>query len=170
MSSSHQVEVARRIATRAHEGQVDKIGVAYIEHPAMVASLVQALPVFAAADPQTQSDAVAAAWLHDVLEDTDETVETLLAAGITERTVSTVTALTRTDEVAPDEYYALIRALPVARMVKTADVASNLAPERVARLDEHTRVRLARKYAHALESLGVDRSVIDALHAGRSNP
>ena len=167
LSSPHQVDVARRIATRAHQGQLDKIGVAYIEHPAMVASFVQALPVFAAADPETQSDAVAAAWLHDVLEDTDESVETLVAAGISERAVSTVTALTRTDEVAPDDYYALIRALPVARMVKTADIASNLAPERVAQLDEHTRVRLARKYAHALEALGVDREVITALHVGR---
>jgi (p)ppGpp synthase/HD superfamily hydrolase len=34
------IEVARRIAERAHDGQVDKAGAPYIEHPAMAADLV----------------------------------------------------------------------------------------------------------------------------------
>ena len=45
---SSQVERAKSIATRAHEGQTDKIGAPYIEHPEMVASFVQGLPGFAA--------------------------------------------------------------------------------------------------------------------------
>ena len=128
---------------------------------------VEALPEFATLDERTQSDDVAAAWLHDVIEDTDETVESLRAAGISTRAVSAVVALTKTDTVGEDDYYIGIRALPVALLVKTADLTSNLAPERVAELDEHTRARLARKYAHALEVLGIDRSVITALHEGR---
>ena len=168
MSSLDQADVARRVATHAHEGQLDKIGAPYIEHTAMVASFVQALPGFAALDERAQSDAVAAAWLHDVIEDTDETAESLRAAGISTGAVSAVVALTRTAAVADDDYYAGIAALPVALLVKTADLASNLAPERVAELDEHTRLRLARRYAHALAALGVDRSVITALHDGRS--
>jgi len=166
--TSHQVERARSIATRAHEGQRDKIGAPYIGHPAMVAALVRVLPGFAAADAAVQEDVVVAAWLHDVVEDTDETAETLRAAGISERAVQAVVALTRTDEIRDDDYYATVRTLPVALLVKTADVASNLAPERVAQLDDATRERLATKYEHALAVLGVERSVISALHESRA--
>ena len=134
----------------------------------MVAALVQALPGFGTADAAVQEDAVVAAWLHDVVEDTDETAETLRADGISERAVEAVVALTRTDEVPADDYYATIATLPVALLVKTADVASNLAPERVAQLDEVTRKRLATKYEHALAVLGVERSVITTLHESRS--
>lgn len=166
--SPSQVELASSIATRDYQGQTDQVGAPYIDHPEMVASYVEALPEFAAGDHHTQQDALAAAWLHDVIEDTDETRESLAAAGISERTVEAVVALTRTPQVSPDDYYATIKSLPVALMVKTADLASNLAPERVAQLDEATCVRLAAKYAHALEELGVERSVITALHASRT--
>lgn len=167
MSSSSQVERARSIATRAHAGQLDKIGVAYVEHPTAVVSFVEALPEFAAADHETQQDALAAAWLHDVIEDTDETADSLREQDISERAVAAVVALTRTDAVAADDYYATVKSLPIARLVKTADVASNLAPERVAQLDAPTRERLDAKYTHALAVLGVDRSVITALHQAR---
>jgi hypothetical protein len=40
----------------------------------MVAKLVQRLPEFDDLDPRSRSDTVAAAWLHDVLEDTTQTV------------------------------------------------------------------------------------------------
>ena len=56
-----------RIATRAHEGQYDKVGQSYIEPPATVAALVQELPEFADLDEETRSDVVVAAWLHDTV-------------------------------------------------------------------------------------------------------
>lgn len=168
MSSSPQIEQARAIATRAHDGQVDKIGAPYITHPAMVAAFVQALPDFAAQPPSVQEDAIAAAWLHDVIEDTGETEGSLAAAGISPAAVEAVVALTRTEDVPLDDYYGTIRSLPLARLVKTADLASNLAPERVAKLDEATRERLAAKYTHALVELGVDPSVIAAVHEATS--
>ena len=167
MLSSPQVDLARRIATKAHAGQLDRIGVPYIQHPAMVASFVEALPEFALADSQTQQDALAAAWLHDVVEDTEETPTSLRAAGVSQTVVAAVVALTRSDDVAPDDYYAHLQTVPIARLVKTADLASNLLPERVARLDDSTRDRLDAKYTHALAQLGVDRSVITALHEVR---
>ena len=52
----------------------------------------------------------------------------------------------------------------MALLVKTADLGSNLAPERVAQLDAATRERLERKYTHALAQLNVPRTTIDALH------
>ncbi|MGZ2224894.1 hypothetical protein [Glutamicibacter nicotianae] len=55
------VELAKAIAVRAHEGQVDKLGAAYIGHPARVAGHARAFG--------GSPEAIAAAWLHDVIED-----------------------------------------------------------------------------------------------------
>lgn len=63
---THIIERARLFATAAHAavGQVRKYsGEAYIHHPKRVAAMVQNLGHLSA-------NAVAAAWLHDVLEDT----------------------------------------------------------------------------------------------------
>jgi hypothetical protein len=49
---------AEQIATEVHAGQVDKAGAPSIDHPRRVAGHTDGSP-----------DAVAAAWLHDVLED-----------------------------------------------------------------------------------------------------
>ena len=62
---------AEGIARAAHDGQVDKAGMPYAEHPARVAARC-------APDPA----AMAAGWLHDVLEDTEVTAQTLVAHGI----------------------------------------------------------------------------------------
>jgi hypothetical protein len=169
MLPSPQIEQARSTATRAHHGRSDKIGAPYIQHPAMVASLIQALPDFEATDLETQQHVVVAAWLHDVSEDTDETAESLRAAEIAPKAVDTVVALTPTDHVVPDDNYAGVAISPIARLVRTTDVASNLAPERVAQLDAATRSRLAVKYDHALAVLRVDRSVSTALHASKAD-
>ena len=84
--------------------------------------------------------------------------------GLSPDVVTAVVALTRTRRVEPDEYYATIRNEPIAKLVKIADLASNLAPERVARLDAATRARLEVRYSHALDALAVERSVITKLH------
>ena len=93
------INAAREIATRAHRGQRDKVGTPYIRHPEAVAALVRLLPTFEAADPETRTDVVAAAWLHDVIEDTSETAESLLAQGVSPTAVAAVLALTRRDGV-----------------------------------------------------------------------
>lgn len=55
---------AKEIAVRQHECQYRKYtGEPYITHPAAVAQIVQTLP--------HTPEMVAAAWLHDVVEDTD---------------------------------------------------------------------------------------------------
>lgn len=72
--------LAEQLARIAHAGQVDKQGLPYIEHVARVAASV--VTDVCATVPDTGSTAVAAAWLHDVLEDTPTTAADLLAAGI----------------------------------------------------------------------------------------
>ena len=51
--------LAEQIARKAHDGLTDEADRPYIEHPARVAARLT--------DPELR----AAAWLHDVVEDTD---------------------------------------------------------------------------------------------------
>jgi (p)ppGpp synthase/HD superfamily hydrolase len=135
------VSLAQAIAERAHRGQVDKLGVDYIEHPRWVAGRVQT-PV-----------QKASALLHDVLEDTDYSVGDLLALGVPFRVVQVVKLLTRSPGISPEEYYAAIRKDSDALAVKIADVDHNTHPSRTAQLPDKDRIRLARKYSKARQSL-----------------
>jgi len=148
-----QVAAAMAIATIAHKGQTDKNGADYITHPARVAARL------------SEPAEVAAAWLHDVVEDCSEvfagsppfgiTAKDLLMAGIAPEVIDAVVLLTRTADDKGDAYYEAIRNNPVALAVKLADIADNLDPVRTADLDPETRERLAEKYAHALSVLNM---------------
>lgn len=139
-----QVARAHAIAVLAHRGQVDKLGVDYINHPAAVAS---------GFDPLTQTVECCAAWLHDVVEDTDITADDLVCAGIHPEVAEIVLLLTHQDGQG-DEYYERIAASPAARAVKLADLAHNTSPERVSQLPEEVQDRLREKYEHAHSLLG----------------
>lgn len=131
------VSTARRIATQAHRGQVDKAGAPYIGHPERVAA--------AGGDERV----VAAAWLHDVVEDTDVTPDDLRAAGIPDDVVTAVVALSKVPGQSVEDYFVAVNRHQVAIAVKAADLADNTDPERLALLDEQTRARLVAKYVRA---------------------
>lgn len=79
------VERAKEIATKAHEGQVRKTdGSPYINHPVAVAALVKAHGY-----PEV---VIAAALVHDVIEDTNMT-ETRLREELGDKVVDIVTAV-----------------------------------------------------------------------------
>ncbi|EOT30622.1 RelA/SpoT family protein [Enterococcus saccharolyticus] len=73
MSKEHVAFVQKALdyATKAHEGQFRKSGEPYIIHPIQVAGILAELHM----DPHT----VATGFLHDVVEDTDVTLEDLKA-------------------------------------------------------------------------------------------
>ncbi len=141
------VELARQIATRAHANQRDKSGAPYIEHPARVAQRV--------ADRGGSAEAIAAAWLHDVVEDTDVDAAHLAQAGIPKSVIATVLAVTKdpTHTEGLEEYLARVVADPDGRLVKTADLDDNTDPARTALLDPATRDRLAAKYRRVRDLL-----------------
>ncbi|WP_243648529.1 hypothetical protein [Agromyces fucosus] len=144
VDAAAQVALAKGIAFAAHRGQLDQIGAEYIDHPGRVAERF---------DPVSEPVLVAAAWLHDVLEDTAVTAQNLLEAGVQPEVVEIVQLLTRTPDVSDDAYYARIARHPVARRVKLADLDDNTAPWRVRRLEYDVQLRLAEKYRHAREAL-----------------
>ena len=116
------VETARLVATAAHAGQVDKGGAPYIEHPAFVAARVRELG--------GDEVAVAAAWLHDVVEDTAVSLDAL-ASVFPSRVVEAVDALTRRDGESYFEYIERTGGDSVARHVKRCDLAHNLDTSRL---------------------------------------
>ena len=139
-----QVARAQTIAVIAHRGQADKLGVDYIQHPAAVARRF---------DPLTQTLECCAAWLHDVIEDTDITADELAKAGVHPEVIDVVLLLTRRDGQG-DEYYERIADHDAALAVKLADLGHNTAPDRVAQLAPETRAKLKEKYDRAYALLG----------------
>lgn len=145
MTSPREADVlvarAREIAVEAHMDDVDKAGEPYIDHPRRVAETFD--------DPILE----AAAWLHDVVEDTDRwTLDALREDGFPEVVIEIVDAVTKR----PGESYAdaVGRAAchPLARRVKAADVADNSDEARlveVQRIDPDQAAKLRRKYALA---------------------
>lgn len=138
------VETARRLATEAHRGQLDKAGDPYIGHPLRVAARL------------SHDDEQVVALLHDVLEDTPLGVEDLAAAGATDAQLRALVLLCHEAGVDDETYWRRICDDPLARMVKIADLADNTDPARSARLDEATAERLRDKYRRALRILAWD--------------
>lgn len=116
------VEAARLVATAAHAGQVDKGGAPYIEHPAFVADRVRELG--------GDEAAVAAGWLHDVVEDTRFTLDAL-ASVFPESVMGAVDALTRRDGEPYFDYVERARGNEAACLVKISDLEHNLDESRL---------------------------------------
>jgi len=111
------ITLARSIAEEAHKGQFRRDGTTpYIRHPEDVARRVEG-----------DTDAVAVAWLHDVIEDTSLTKEILLQRGIPKHIVGVVELLTHEKNESYLDYLAIVALNPLARKVKKADMEANLA-------------------------------------------
>ncbi|MEV5180263.1 HD domain-containing protein [Streptomyces werraensis] len=135
-------------ARAAHAGQTDKAGRPYAEHLHAVAEGVR---LRGGDDAQ-----IAAAWLHDAVEDDRLSPAWLEEAALTRRTKDIVLAVTKRSGEPPEEYAARILSTPGALLVKEADLAHNADPDRLAVLDDATRARLADKYARMRALLGLD--------------
>ena len=122
---------------------MDKAGEPYVKH------------AFAVAEKMDDEDSTCAALLHDVVEDTDFTLDDLRAIGMSEAVVEAVDLLTR----GPDQdYFAYVLALrdhPIASKVKRADLEHNADLSRFKRLTSFDMRRRA-KYLEALALLDGD--------------
>ena len=138
------VERARSAATTAHAGQLDKQGRPYVEAH---------LEPVAAALVEHGDEAVAAGWLHDIVEDTEWTIEQV-AAEFGPDVARAVDAVTRRPDETYDELIERASADPLGRLVKLADNGVNLAGnDDVAITDPETARRLRDKYERARQRL-----------------
>jgi (p)ppGpp synthase/HD superfamily hydrolase len=136
------------LARNAHAAQTDKAGRPYAEHLHAVAEGVRARG--------GDDEQIAAAWLHDAVEDDAVSEEWLLhEAALTRRTKDIVLALTKRAGESQEAYAERILATEGALLVKESDLAHNADPSRLAVLDGPTRSRLTRKYTRMRELLGL---------------
>lgn len=133
---------AARIAYDAHHGQYDVCGMPYIFHP------------FTVAESMTDEYSTCVALLHDVVEDTDLTLEDL-EGEFPEEVIEAVRLMTHDKDVDYEEYVTALKGNPIARAVKMADVEHNANESRNALADvsEKKREHWRRKYARAREIL-----------------
>lgn len=103
---------AMRIAYKAHHGQLDYNGIPYIFHPIHLA------------EQMDDEISCCAALLHDVVEDTDVTMEDL-AREFPAQVMEVLKLLTHNDDVPYFDYVREIKKHPVAKKVKLADLAHN---------------------------------------------
>lgn len=100
------------LAYNAHHGQLDRSGIPYIFHPIHLA------------EQMTDEISCCAALLHDVIEDTSVTLEQLRGE-FPEEVVTAVALLTHRQDVDYFDYVRTLKANPVAKKVKLADLAHN---------------------------------------------
>lgn len=134
---------ALRIAYEAHAGQLDKCGIPYVFHP------------YHLAEQMPDEVTTCAALLHDVVEDTDITLDEL-ACSFPADVVDAVCLLTHEEGVPYLDYVRAIAAHPIARTVKRADLLHNLDDTRFAGQADVPKRDIARrreKYTAALAIL-----------------
>lgn len=128
------------IAAAAHQDQLDKAGAPYILHPLRLMMRAQS--------PAEQIVAV----LHDVVEDSDWTLEQLAAEGFPDAILSALDCLTHR---AGEEYAVTIARVlthPLAVRVKLYDLEDNMTLTRLAEITEKD-VERVRKYHQARQQL-----------------
>ncbi|MFJ9503170.1 HD domain-containing protein [Streptomyces anulatus] len=162
--TGHDLSVSEveAIAREAHARQTDKAGRPYVEHLAAVAGGVR---VRGGNDGQ-----IAAAWLHDAIEDAALPAEWLAAAALPQEVKDMVLAVTKRPGEELSSYAARILATPGALLVKEADLAHNADPARLAVLDPATRTRLTAKYAQVRELLGLTGGELPQDRKNPANP
>ena len=122
MTKTATVEDAVSIAARAHRGQKDKAGATYLLHP---------LRLMMRMDTEA---AMMAAVLHDVVEDTEWTLERLREAGFSEEVLEAVDCLTHREGESYQQFVERVRTNRIARQVKIADLEDNMNVRRMNQL------------------------------------
>ena len=132
MTNKATVEDAVSIAARAHRGQKDKAGAPYLLHP---------LRMMLRMDTEA---AMMAAVLHDVVEDTEWTLERLREAGFSDEVLEAVDCLTHREGESYEQFVERAASNPVARRVKLADLEDNMDLRRLPAVGERDLDRLDR--------------------------
>lgn len=140
MIYTEQTKKAMKLCFEAHKEQLDKSGLPYVFHP------------FHLAEQMTTEETTVVALLHDVVEDTDYTIEDLKKMGFENAVTDAIALMTHADGVDYMEYVANIKPNAIAKAVKLADLRHN---SDLSRLDTVTEKALKRreKYLKAIAFL-----------------
>lgn len=133
-------KIALKMCFEAHKNQVDKSGMPYVFHP------------FHLAEQMQDEDTTTVALLHDIVEDTDYTIDDLRSKGFSEKVIEAIELLTHDPVVPYMEYVAQIKKNPIAKAVKLADLKHNSDMTRLESITAKDEER-AEKYRSAIELL-----------------
>lgn len=132
-------ELALNIAESAHKGQVDKAGEPYINHPLKVASAFE------------DDTRYIIAILHDVIEDSDITINDLINYGFPSNFIDALEAITKRGE-SYEEYLKKVKSNVLATQVKLEDLKHNMDLSRISNLRKKDVDRI-KKYEYARKFL-----------------
>ena len=134
---------ALKLSFAAHKDQMDKSGMPYVYHP------------FHVAEQMETEETVVVALLHDVVEDTDYTLEDLKAMGFPDSLTEALALMTHDDSVPYLDYVAKLKGNSIARAVKLADLRHNSDISRLDKVDEKALERVE-KYKKAIALLTLE--------------
>jgi len=143
MNDFEMLDLAIGIAVEAPRGQKDRCGAPYILHPLRVMFRVS-----------TSRDRVVAI-LHDVVEDTDWTIDALAKKGFPPEITEAVDCLTKREGEPYDQFVQRSASNPIARKVKLADLEDNMDVRRNQEIGDKERDRF-QKYLKAWHTLKED--------------
>ena len=129
-----------KLCFEAHKEQADQSGMPYVFHP------------FHVAEQMKDEDSTVVALLHDVVEDTDYTLEDLGRMGFNHDVLEAIALLTHAPEVPYVEYLKKIKTNRLAKTVKLADIDHNSDQTRLDPGDERAEY-WEKKYKLAREIL-----------------
>jgi len=109
------LDKAIALTAKAFENKFDKGGQPYILHCLFVMNQM----------PANDTELMTIAVLHDIVEDTDYSLDNLRAMGYSERVVDGIKSLTHIDGVSYMNYIKIIALNSDARLVKMADLQHN---------------------------------------------
>ncbi len=132
---------AMRLAYNAHHGVLDKGGVPYVFHPFHVAEQMN-----------TEYD-VCVALMHDVVEDTNYTLDDIRAQGFPDEIIEALKCLTKQKDQDYMEYINIVKNNPIAVRVKLADIEHNSDKTRIPAGQEEHYKYLHERYAKAKKIL-----------------
>lgn len=132
---------AMRLCYKAHDGQMDKGGVPYVFHP------------FHVAEQMKLEYDICVALMHDVLEDTDYTIEDIRAEGFPEEILDALLCITRDKRMDYADYIEIVKTNDIATRVKLADLEHNSDVTRLPGDDPAYNNVLLERYAKAKKVL-----------------
>ena len=134
------LERAIEIAVEAHHGQKDKNGMPYILHPLRLMFQMKSF------------NEKMVAVLHDVVEDSDWSLDDLKKEGFNGEVIKAVSLLTREEKDTYDEFVQKAASNPISKAVKIADITDNLDLSRIPKMTEKDVARV-KKYQRVLNTL-----------------
>ncbi len=140
MIYTKMTKIALKLCFEAHKEQTDQSGMPYVFHP------------FHVAEQMRDEASTIVALLHDVVEDTDYTLEDLKNLGFDSEVIEAIALLTHEPDVPYEEYLERIKKNALAKTVKLADIMHNSDQTRLDANDERAEY-WEKKYKRAREIL-----------------